>query len=78
VHEAAQLQKDLRRAGIEPFGWVVNQSMAPLHVSDPVLVSRRAQEARYLDEVRGALASRTVLIGLDLGPAQVKPQRASA
>jgi arsenite-transporting ATPase len=28
VHEAAQLQADLRRAGIEPFAWVVNQSFA--------------------------------------------------
>ena len=28
IHEAARLQEDLRRAGIEPFAWVVNQSFA--------------------------------------------------
>ena len=28
VSEAAQLQADLRRAGIEPFAWVVNSSFA--------------------------------------------------
>lgn len=27
VHEAAALQDDLRRADIEPFGWIVNQSL---------------------------------------------------
>ncbi len=41
VHEAAQLQRDLRRAGIEPFGWVINQSLSTLDVHDPVLVSRK-------------------------------------
>ncbi|MGZ3416160.1 MAG: arsenical pump-driving ATPase, partial [Isosphaeraceae bacterium] len=28
VSEAAALQDDLRRAGIEPFGWVINKSLA--------------------------------------------------
>ena len=28
VLEAAQLQDDLRRAGIEPWGWIVNASLA--------------------------------------------------
>ncbi len=27
VHEAAALQRDLRRAKIEPFAWVINQSL---------------------------------------------------
>ncbi len=27
VHEADRLQADLRRAGIEPFGWVINASL---------------------------------------------------
>ncbi len=51
VHEALALQKDLRRAGIEPEGWIVNQSLAPLSVTDPVLNQRRAREFRYIDEV---------------------------
>ena len=72
VHEAAELQSDLRRAGIEPFAWVINQSLAPLDVTDPVLTSRRAQEGRYLDEVRNGLAERTGLIALNLGQAQAE------
>jgi arsenite-transporting ATPase len=62
VHEAAQLQRDLERAGIRPFAWVVNQSLVPLRVSDPVLIRRRANEGRYHDEVR-ALSERVVLVG---------------
>ena len=52
VHEAAALQRELRRAGIEPFAWVVNQSLTPLAVTDPVLVARRSAERPYLEEVR--------------------------
>ena len=51
VHEALALQADLRRAGIEPAGWIVNQSLAPLTVTDPVLSQRRLREFRYIDEV---------------------------
>lgn len=50
VHEAATLQEDLRRAGIEPYAWIVNQSLAPLDVSDPVLARRKAQETRFIEE----------------------------
>ncbi len=60
VHEAAQLQRDLARAGITPFAWVINQSLTPLAVRDLVLSSRRRQEGRYLDEVQG-LASRVAI-----------------
>jgi arsenite/tail-anchored protein-transporting ATPase len=51
VHEALALQADLRRAGIEPAGWIINQSLAPLTVSDPILAQRRRQEFRYIEEV---------------------------
>ena len=51
VHEALSLQTDLRRAGIEPAGWIINQSLAPLAVTDPVLSQRRAREFRYIEEV---------------------------
>ena len=62
VHEAAKLQDDLKRAGIVPFAWVVNQCLTPLAVTDPVLVSRRAHEARYLLEVVDQYATRTAMI----------------
>jgi len=68
VHEAAKLQADLKRAGIAPFAWVVNQCLTPLAVTDPVLVSRRAHEARYVREVVTEHADRAALI-----PWQVEP-----
>ncbi len=61
VHEATQLESDLRRAGISPFAWVVNQSLTPLDVRDPVLLQRRANEARYLREV-ATLSPRVALV----------------
>jgi arsenite-transporting ATPase len=61
VHEAAALQRDLQRAAITPFAWVVNQSLQPLAVTDPVLVSRKAHEARYLTEIT-TLTQRAVLV----------------
>jgi arsenite-transporting ATPase len=62
VHEAAKLQEDLNRAGIRPFAWVINQSLTPLAVADPVLRSRRAHEATYIREVIEHHAGRTVLV----------------
>jgi len=61
VHEAAALQRDLERAGIRPFGWVINQSLTPLTVTDPVLVRRRESEARFHAEV-AALAPRVAVV----------------
>jgi arsenite-transporting ATPase len=58
VHEAAQLQDDLRRADIEPFAWVVNQSFADSGITDPVLRERGVRERSYLAEVRDHLARR--------------------
>ncbi len=62
VHEAAALQDDLRRAGIEPFVWVINQSFAQTGTTDPLLIERGANEERYLREVTGTCATRTVLL----------------
>ena len=39
VHEAASLQADLRRAGIEPQGWIINQSLTGSGTTDPVLAA---------------------------------------
>ena len=62
VHEAARLQDDLRRAGIIPFAWVINQSLAGTDTSHPVLAARAALEHRYIGEVRDRLAKRVALI----------------
>jgi arsenite-transporting ATPase len=65
VHEAAALQADLRRAGIEPFAWVVTQSLSAVHTSDPVLAMRQTQEHRYLSEVVDVHAAAAYLMPWD-------------
>ena len=62
VHEAAQLQRDLRRAEIEPYAWIINQSLAPLPVIDPVLKSRQAAERAFIREVVSEHAARVALV----------------
>jgi arsenite-transporting ATPase len=51
IHEAMQLERDLARADIQPFAWVVNQSLTPLKVTDPVLQARQGGEAIHLREL---------------------------
>ena len=60
IHEAMQLERDLARADIKPFAWVVNQSLTPLDVKDPILRARRDHEAAHLEELVGH-ANRMVL-----------------
>lgn len=62
VHEAAKLQEDLERAEIHPFAWVINQSLTPLEVTDPILRSRQAQEAAFLREVIEQHADRVAVV----------------
>ena len=59
VHEAAALQEDLRRARIEPFAWVINQSLLDSGSCDPLLQRREEAEHRYLREVVEKHATRT-------------------
>jgi arsenite-transporting ATPase len=62
VHEAARLQDDLLRAGIQPFAWVINQSFSQDGFRDPVLVERGLRELPFIAEVRGQLAHRVALV----------------
>ncbi len=62
VHEAAQLQNDLRRAGIHPFAWVINQSLLAAGTKDPILAEHSRIEARYIGEVQHTHAKRVFLI----------------
>ncbi len=61
VNEAEQLARDLDRAGISPFAWVVNQSLTPTAVTDPLLRARRLLEAGHVRTVEG-LAARFCLV----------------
>ena len=62
VHEAAMLQDDLRRAQIEPFAWIINQSFAESGSRDPLLVARGADELPYIREVSGKFSKRTAIV----------------
>jgi arsenite-transporting ATPase len=65
VHEAAALQSDLRRAGVEPFAWVLTHCLSVVETSDPVLMARQAQERRYISEVVAEHARSTYLLPWD-------------
>lgn len=62
VLEAAALQDDLRRAGIEPYAWVINQSLAAAGPTDPMLAARARAEIPMLDAVRTQHAERTFMV----------------
>ena len=62
VHEAAALQEDLRRAQIEPFAWVINQSFAESGSHDPLLVARGHSEVQFIREVVEKHSKRTALV----------------
>ncbi len=62
VEEAHALQEDLRRAGIEPWGWIVNRSLAAADPADPLLAARARAERPHLDRVHRQLSSRLALV----------------
>ena len=61
VHEAARLSEDLRRAGIAPYGWIVNQSLAAAGAEHPTLAARARDEHPYIAEA-AALAERLAVV----------------
>jgi len=61
VLEASQLQHDLERAGITPYAWVINQSLAAANPSDPLLKQRANAEHAHIDTVQTEHASRAAL-----------------
>lgn len=64
VLEAANLQQDLRRAGIEPWAWVVNSSLAAAKPSSPFLVTRASRELPLINDVTEQFAKRIALTPL--------------
>ena len=63
VSEAASLQDDLRRAGIEPHGWIINKSLAFSGSRDPLLRLRLDKERVQIARIRNGLAKRAFIIG---------------
>jgi arsenite-transporting ATPase len=64
VLEAANLQSDLRRAGIEPWAWVVNNSVAAANPHAPLLRQRAHNELREIDAVASLHAKRFAVVPL--------------
>jgi arsenite-transporting ATPase len=62
VLEAAVLQADLRRAGIEPYAWVINASLAAAGTSDPVLARRASAELAEVERVGASHAGRLAVV----------------
>lgn len=64
VLEAANLQSDLRRAGIEPWAWVINNSVAAVQSSSPLLRQRAVNELAQIDLVAHTHADRYAVVPL--------------
>lgn len=64
VLEAASLQEDLRRAGIEPWAWVVNNSVAAARPRSPLLRQRAQNELREIEAVATRYAARYAVVAL--------------
>jgi arsenite-transporting ATPase len=64
VLEAASLQADLRRAGIEPWAWIINNSVAAASVSSPLLRQRARNERVEIDAVASRHAHRYAVVPL--------------
>jgi arsenite/tail-anchored protein-transporting ATPase len=62
VLEASALAADLRRAGIEPHGWVVNNSLAAAGPTDPLLRRRAIEEVEQVERVAAELADRVYVV----------------
>ena len=64
VLEAAHLQDDLRRAGIEPWAWVINNSVAVAKTASPLLNLRAKREIPQIDLVKNKHARNVAIIPL--------------
>ena len=64
VLEAAHLQADLERAGIHPWGWIINNSLSIARTRSPLLCQRARQELPQIEAVKQLHASRMALVPL--------------
>lgn len=62
VSQAAALQADLRRAGIEPYAWVVNKSILAAGTRDPLLQARLDGERQQMTRLANGLAHRAFAV----------------
>ncbi|WP_428909980.1 arsenical pump-driving ATPase [Niallia sp. Krafla_26] len=62
VLEASRLQDDLRRAGIHPTWWVINQSLSATNTNDPILKGKAMAEKKWIQEVNENKAEQCAII----------------
>jgi arsenite-transporting ATPase len=62
VHEAERLQNDLARANIQPFAWVINQSLLASGTQNALLAQRGQAEIPFIRRVVDGHSSRCALI----------------
>lgn len=62
VHEAERLERDLARAGISAFAWVINQSLLASGTAHPLLLQRGAYEIPFIRRVADQPGRRSALI----------------
>ncbi len=51
ITEALLLEKDLLRAGITPYGWIINQCLTPLKICDPLLLAKQQEEIPHIERL---------------------------
>ena len=64
VLEALNLQQELRRAGIEPWAWIINNSVAAASASSRLLCQRAQNEIREIEAVAHHHAVRYAVVPL--------------
>lgn len=64
VLEAAGLQNDLRRAQIEPWAWIINNSLAMAEPTSPLMRQRASNELAQIEAVTTQHAQRWAIVPL--------------
>lgn len=66
VLEAANLQSDLRRAGIEPWAWLINNSLLMSETDSALLRQRARNELKFVTQVSTQHAKRFAVVPLQV------------
>ncbi|MBI2519731.1 MAG: arsenical pump-driving ATPase [Bdellovibrio sp.] len=68
VIEAANLQSELRRAGIEPWAWIINNCLVLARPTSPLLQQRALNELPQINEIITKHATRYAVVSLQSLP----------
>ncbi|AGH81481.1 arsenical pump-driving ATPase(arsenite-translocating ATPase) [Psychromonas sp. CNPT3] len=64
IQEALSLQADLQRAGIEPWAWVVNNTLSLHTLKAPLMLQRVAQQQSYINAVKQQHSQKYAIVPL--------------